>query len=83
QGFVVVGVAVDEKQNVIDFIDPMGIDYPVLIGDQEGIYIMKDYGNRLGVLPYTVVLDRSGKIVYRHRNEISFTLSEQIILPLL
>jgi len=83
KGFAVIGIALDAADDVEQFIDPMGIDYPVLIGDQEGIYIMKDYGNRLGVLPYTVVLDRSGKIVYRHRNEISFTLSEQIILPLL
>ena len=83
KGFVVVGVAIDEKQNVIDFIDPMGIEYPVLIGDQEGIYITRDYGNRLGVLPYTVVIDRDGKIVYRHRNEISFSIAEQVILPLL
>jgi peroxiredoxin len=80
---VIVGVAIDDNQSVIDYIDPMGIEYPVLIGDQEGIYITKDYGNRLGVLPYTVVIDRKGKIVYRHRSEITYTEAEQIIRPLL
>ncbi|MCG6935651.1 MAG: TlpA family protein disulfide reductase [Proteobacteria bacterium] len=83
KGFVIVGVAIDDNQSVIDYIDPMGIEYPVLIGDQEGIYITKDYGNRLGVLPYTVVIDRKGKIVYRHRSEITYTEAEQIIRPLL
>jgi thiol-disulfide isomerase/thioredoxin len=83
KGFVIIGVAIDEKQNVIDYIDPLEIDYPVLIGDQEGIYITRDYGNRLGVLPYTVVIDRQGNIVYRHRNEITYSMAEQVIKPLL
>lgn len=83
KGFVIIGVAIDEKQNVIDYIDPLGIEYPVLIGDQEGIYITRDYGNRLGVLPYTVVIDRQGNIVYRHRNEITYSKAEQVIKPLL
>lgn len=83
QGFVIVGVALDEKQNVIDYIDPMGVEYPVLIGDQKGIALTQAYGNRLGVLPYTVVIDRQGRIVSRHRNEITYEQAERMIKPLL
>jgi len=83
QGFVIVGIALDEKQNVIDYIDPMGVDYPVLIGDQEGIALTQAYGNRLGVLPYTVVIDRQGRIVSRHRNELTYEQAERMIKPLL
>ncbi len=83
QGFVIIGIALDEKQNVIDYIDPMGVEYPVLIGDQEGIALTQAYGNRLGVLPYTVVIDRQGRIVSRHRNELTYEQAERMIKPLL
>ena len=83
KGLVVVGVALDTTQSVIDFIDPQGVEYPVLIADQEGPALTSQYGNRLNVLPYTVVIDRQGNIVYRHRSEITFEEAEKVIRPLL
>jgi len=83
KGFTIVGVAIDTKQNAIDFVDPMGINYPVLVGEHRGISLAKDYGNRLGVLPYTVIVNRDGKIVYTHRNELTYDEAEKLIKPLL
>ena len=83
QGFTIVGIAIDTKQNAIDFVDPMGINYPILVGDKKGIDLAKAYGNRYGVLPYTVIVDRNGKIIYTHRNELTFAEAEKIIKPLL
>jgi len=83
KGLVVVGVALDTTQSVIDFIDPQGVEYPVLIADQEGPVLTSQYGNRLNVLPYTVIIDRQGNIVYRHRSEITFEEAEKVIKPLL
>lgn len=83
KGFTIVGVALDNKQDVIDFIDPMGVEYPILLGDQKGIKLTQEYGNRLGVLPYTVVIDRNGRIVARHRNEMTYKEAEALIKPLL
>jgi thiol-disulfide isomerase/thioredoxin len=83
KGLAVVGVAIDTRQNVIDFVDPMGINYPVLIGDEDGIALAKTYGNRYGVLPYTVFIDRSGKIVSTHRMALTYAEAEKIIKPLL
>jgi len=83
KGLVIIGVAIDTKDNVVDFVDPMGINYPVLIGNEEGISLAKAYGNRYGVLPYTVFVDRSGTIVQSHRNELTFQQAEAIIKPLL
>ena len=83
QGFTLVGIAIDTKQNARDFVDPMGINYPILIGDEKGIALSQAYGNRLGVLPYTVVVDRQGKIVSSHRNELSYEEAEALIKPLL
>lgn len=83
QGFTIIGIALDEKQAVIDFTDPMGMNYPILIADQEGILLTKAYGNRLGVLPFTVIVDRAGKIIHRQRSELSFEQAEALIKPLL
>ncbi len=83
KNFTVLGIALDEKQAVIDFIDPIGESYPMLIAEQEGISLTKAYGNRLGVLPYTALLDTNGVIVKTYMRELSFEEAEQIIKPYL
>ncbi len=83
KGFQIVGIALDEKQAVIDFTDPMGINYPLLLADQEGIVLTKAYGNRLSVLPFTVIIDRKGNIVHRQRTGLTFAQVEGMIKPLL
>ncbi len=83
QGFTVVGVALDTAQNVRDFVDPMGVNYPVLVGEDKGIDIAKEYGNRLGVLPYSVLLNPQGQIVFIQRGELTYEKAEEAIKPLL
>lgn len=83
KGFKIIGIALDEKQAVIDFTDPMDVNYPILLAEQEGITLTKAYGNRLGVLPFTVIVDRKGNIVHRLRNELTFEQVESMIKPLL
>ena len=83
KGFEIIGIAIDNKQAVIDFIDPMGAEYPILLGEETGIKLSQAYGNRLGVLPYSIIVDRSGKIVSTHRNELTFNMVEKEIKPLL
>jgi peroxiredoxin len=83
KGFMIVGVALDTKQNAIDFVDPMGINYPILVGEQNGIALTQEYGNDLGVLPYTVIIDRKGVIRHTVRHELSLQQAEQLITPLL
>ncbi|MEJ2142938.1 MAG: TlpA disulfide reductase family protein [Gammaproteobacteria bacterium] len=83
KGFEIVGIAIDNKQAVIDFIDPMGADYPILLGEEAGIKLSQAYGNRLGVLPYSIIVDRKGKIVSTHRSEMTYDAVEKAIKPLL
>jgi len=83
QGLVIVGIAIDNKQSIVDFTDPMEINYPVLMAEKEGIKLAGAFGNQLGALPYTAIIDRSGKIIYTHRGELSLEAAEKIIKPLL
>ncbi len=83
KGFVVIGIALDQKQAVIDFTDPMGVNYPILMGEDGAIELAKAYGNSLGVLPYTVIVDRKGKIIHRKRTGLNYQQVETMIKPLL
>jgi thiol-disulfide isomerase/thioredoxin len=82
QGLVIVGIALDSRQNAIDFTGPMLVDYPILVAEQEGIGLTREYGNDLGVLPYTVFVDRHGKIVKTARHELTYEQAETAIKPL-
>jgi thiol-disulfide isomerase/thioredoxin len=82
-GVQFVGVAIDEKDKVQDFIDTYGVNYPILIGDQQAIEIAKGYGNRYGALPYTVIVNRQGGIHFVQRGELQRDVAEKNIGQLL
>jgi peroxiredoxin len=83
RGFVVVGVGIDKRQDLVDFMDQMGVEYPVMVAETEGVSIAQAYGNRLGALPYSVIIDRDGKIVETHINLLTYDQVEKAIKPLL
>jgi thiol-disulfide isomerase/thioredoxin len=83
QGLQFVGVAIDEKEKVRDFIDTYGVNYPTLVGAEDAIEVAKQYGNRFGALPYTVVINRQGTIVHAQSGEMTRTKAETVIRPLL
>ena len=83
KGLQFVGVAIDEKQNVIDFMDSYGVNYPMLIGTDDAIKVAEQFGNRFGALPWTVVIDRSGTNVHAQGGEFTRQKAEAVISPLL
>jgi len=83
QGLQFVGIALDETSKVQDFIDTIGVDYPILVGGNDAIKVSDDYGNRLGALPYTAVINREGTIVKTYRGEVSKNSVEKVITKLL
>ncbi|VAW98915.1 hypothetical protein MNBD_GAMMA23-2145 [hydrothermal vent metagenome] len=83
KGVTFIGIALDEKDAVVDFTDPLGMNYPILIAEQEGIQLAQDYGNRLNILPFTVIIDRKGNITQRLSREVHYEDIEKAIKPLL
>ncbi|NOX76931.1 MAG: TlpA family protein disulfide reductase [Gammaproteobacteria bacterium] len=82
-GVQFVGIAIDNKESVQDFVDTYGVNYPVLIGEDSAIEIAKAYGDRFGALPYTVIIDRQGQISFVQRGELSREVAEKNITQLL
>jgi peroxiredoxin len=62
KGFQIVGVAVDNEDAVRQFASENGVNYPLLPGDSEAVELANKYGNRIGGLPYSVLIDKTGKI---------------------
>jgi len=61
-GVEVVGIAVDFRDAVDQYARAMHIDYPVLIGEQDGLDAIAGFGMD-PVFPFTVFADRMGRIV--------------------
>jgi thiol-disulfide isomerase/thioredoxin len=57
----VVGIAVDFKDAVLDYTRKIGIDYPVLIGEKDGMAAIDAFGMDT-VFPFTVFADKQGRI---------------------
>jgi peroxiredoxin len=83
QGLQFIGVAIDEKQKVKDFMDTYGVNYPMLIGTEDAIEVAEQYGNRFGALPWTVVIDREGTIIHAQGGEFTRQNADSVIRPLL
>ena len=85
-GLQVVGIALDEHAQIERFLAGIGVElnYPSLVSpDLEGIAIARAYGNGIGILPYTVLVDRSGRIAFAQFGEITRGQAEPRIRLLL
>ncbi len=79
RGVLFVGIAIDDKEDVQNFIDTYGVEFPILLGETQAMELARQLGNRFDALPYTVVADRGGKILLRQAGE----MTEDTLLPLL
>jgi len=83
KGVQIVGIAVDSADNARASAARLGVSYPVLVAGMDVIDLTRRLGNRAGALPYTVILDRNGKVVATHLGLISEDELTRIITPLL
>jgi peroxiredoxin len=64
KGLQFVGIAVDQPAKVRQFADELHLNYPVLIGGYGSLELSKSLGNTLMALPFTIVVDRAGRVVH-------------------
>ena len=83
QGLQFLGIALEDAEDVMSFANELGINYPLLVGEQEVIKLAGKFGNRIGGLPYTVILDRDGNINFIKTVTLSALEAEQVITSLL
>lgn len=82
-GVQFIGIALQDAEEVRGYSEAVNIPYPLLFGGDEVIKIGRQYGNEIGAIPYTVMVDREGKIAFQKRGALSKSEAEQSILALL
>ena len=66
-----VGISVDSVDKVRQFAIEYQIRYPLFIGSIDIIDLTRRLGNRTAALPYTIVLDRAGRVIMTHLGAVT------------
>ena len=64
KGVQFVGIAVDNADKVRQYASDLKLNYPTLIGGFGAMELSKSLGNSVMALPFTVIVDRSGKVAH-------------------
>jgi peroxiredoxin len=62
QDFAIIGVALDDPERAREFAEELSVAYPLLFGRADAMLVGRRYGNRAGLLPYSVLVDAEGII---------------------
>ncbi len=79
RGVEFVGLAIDHSANVTQFLQRQPVNYPILIGEGAAHNLARQLGNPSGALPYTIVLDRDGRIVLKHLGRLPRATLEAVL----
>ncbi|EIJ43049.1 thiol-disulfide isomerase-like thioredoxin [Beggiatoa alba B18LD] len=83
QGLQIVGIAIDDIDAVKAFHQDIKFNYPILLGEDAGISLSKNLGNRVGALPFSVFIDPKGNIITSYAGELDETQLLKVIQPFL
>lgn len=72
-GWQVVGLAIDQPSAVRKFLERTPVTFPNGLAGLQGTELVKQLGNTSGGLPFTLVLDASGKAVARKMGKLEPT----------
>ena len=62
-GLQIIGIAADLPSNVVNFDKKLNVGYPLLPDEARAIEFSKRLGNRLGLLPHTVIVQPGGDVL--------------------
>lgn len=82
KGVQFVGIGIDTPDNIINFQKSHPVSYPLLMGSYDVLKLTVELGNTSSALPFTVILDRQGKIAHTKMGKLSEPELEQLLTPL-
>ena len=77
--FSVVGIAIDKPEKVTQFVAELGIDFPIMVGQSEAYDVMKALGNEALPLPYTILIDEEGEVVWSKNTELKHSDMDEVL----
>jgi cytochrome c biogenesis protein CcmG, thiol:disulfide interchange protein DsbE len=79
-GLQIIGISVDDEEPPVrEFVRKYGLNFPIAMGNAA---LATEYGGILGV-PVAFLIDREGRIQYRHSGQTEASLFEREITELL
>ncbi|WP_420427332.1 TlpA family protein disulfide reductase [Algiphilus sp.] len=82
-GLRMLGPALDDAAPVQRFAEEYGMNYPVFADPNQIGPALSTMGDTQGALPYTVIIDRQGRMVERHHGKLDRAELESLIAPYL
>jgi peroxiredoxin len=70
RGVEVVGIGIDSPDKIRRFRDQQGLTLPLLVAGFSGSELAQSLGNQVAAMPYTVVIDRGGRVAQRKLGRI-------------
>jgi peroxiredoxin len=84
QGLQVVGLGLDDPRKLRNVQRTLQMNYPILAAEEkESRNILGAWGNKSGMIPFTVIFDQNGQVVQAHRGIIDDRLFAKLVKPLL
>ncbi|MFN0182937.1 MAG: redoxin family protein [Aquabacterium sp.] len=78
RGWHALALAVDQLKPVQDFLKRHPMTMPVALAGMDGTDLIHQFGNRAGAMPFSVMLDRSGRLAWQKMGETNLQeLTEQ------
>jgi thiol-disulfide isomerase/thioredoxin len=68
----IIGIGVDSADKLTEFAAKLKIDYPLYVGGSNAISVMRDMGNAVGGLPFTLLVNADGSIQKTYIGALDF-----------
>jgi len=68
----IIGIGIDSPNNIAEFAAKHKISYPLYVAGMSGTDLARDFGNKGGGLPFTVLIGADGKIVKTYLGRLKF-----------
>lgn len=82
-GFEIIGIALDTPENANNFADTIGVNYPILFADMTSDDLSIKFGNWVGGLPYSALIDKEGIIRFVQAGELKKSTLEKELKKIL
>ena len=70
--FNVIGIGIDSPTNMSEFAAKHHIAYPLYVAGMGGTELARSLGNKMGGLPYTVLIGADGQVIKTYLGELKF-----------
>jgi thiol-disulfide isomerase/thioredoxin len=70
-GLQMLGIAADKSESVLKFLNTTPVQFPIALAGFEGIALSQKLGNAKGGLPFSILIDKEGAILFKKEGQLT------------